>query len=430
MGCFIIMRYGLLIAVAVLMLVTAACGSGGSSSDSPGSTPNITIVRLACPSYALPDRTSASSVQFSEADRIKSVCKVVLTWWYALPSQTWCPYMRQDSSVDYCGPYDNWGFISNVDNPSAFNLGGDIYHDFILPDHPDWILRNSGGGVVTSNFIANEAAPDHGNLDFVDFYFNFFMKVPSSVAGGRWVGTSKERSWNLRFLDNYIVYLPAAWSTQPVNPETGIVLTREDREQDILNAAKRLRQRADNDAGGLKYIVNVWNDVEASYLDRDVYPELMQFVDFALFEVWTSDLQGVPASEEVWLRRITAAQDMVENRRAEPVVQVGTGDFWYALSSLLLVSKKGKGMIWADKMYSDDLIQQLRSLDLGNPLDLFSFTDNAYQREWEKGKVIVNPSDNSTVEITLDQDYQDAVTGKIVTSVVLPPKSGKILLVP
>ena len=337
--------------------------------------------------------------------------------------------MKHDSSVEYCGPYDNWGFISNIDNPNAFNLGGDIYHDFILPEHPEWILRNSGGGVVTSNLIANEAAPDHGNMDFVDFYFNFFMKVPSSIAGGRWVGTSKERAWNLRFLDNYIVYLPGAWSTQPVNPETGIVLSREDREQDILNAAKRLRQRADNDAGGLKYIVNVWNDVEASYLDRDVYPELMQYVDFALFEVWTSDLQGVPASEEVWLRRITAAQDMVENRRAEPVVQVGTGDFWYALSSLLLVSNKGKGMIWADKMYSDDLIQQLRPLDLGNPLDLFSFTDNAYQREWEKGKVIVNPSDNSTVEITLDQDYQDAETGEIVTSVMLPPKSGKILLV-
>lgn len=424
------MRYSLLIAVAALTFVAVACGGGGSSSDSRDSAPKITIVNLACPSYALPIRTSASSAQLAEADRIKSVCKVVLTWWYTLPSQTWCPYLRRNSSVEYCGPYDNWGFISDIGNPGAFNLGGDIYHDFILPDHPEWLLRNSGGVVVTNNFIANEVAPDHGNMDFVDFYFNFFMKVPSSIAGGRWVGTSKDRSWNIRFLDNYIVYLPAAWSTPPVNPETGIVLTREDREQDILNAAKRLRQRADNEAGGLRYIVNVWNDVEASYLDRDIYPELMQYVDFALYEVWTSDLQGVPVSEEIWLRRVTAARDMVENRRAEPVVQVGTGDFWYALSSLLLVSEKGKGMIWANKMYSDDLIQRLVAIDLGNPLDVFAFTDNAYRREWEKGNVIVNPSDYATVEITLDRDYQDAETGEIVTVITLPPKSGRILLIP
>lgn len=424
------MRYSSLIAVAALMFVAAACGGGGSSSDPPVSAPKITIVNLACPSYALPDRTSASSAQLAEADRIKSVCKVVLTWWYALPSQTWCPYLRQHSSVEYCGPYDNWGFISDVDNPGSFNLGGDIYHNFILPDHPEWILKNSSGEVVTNNFVSGEAATDHGNMGYVDFYFNFFIEVPSSIAGGRWKGTYKERSWNLRFLDNYIVYLPAAWSSQPVNPDTGAALTREDREQDILNATNRLRQRADNEAGGLRYIANIWNDVEASYLDRDIYPELMQYVDYALFEVWTSDLQGEPVSEEIWLRRVTAAQDMVENRRAEPVVQVGIGDFWYALSSLLLVSEKGKGMIWSNQMYSDAVIQKLKDMDLGEPLDLFAFIDNAYQREWEKGKVIVNPSDDSTVEISLDQSYQDAETGEMVTSVTLPPKSGKILIIP
>ncbi len=231
-------------------------------------------------------------------------------------------------------------------------------------------------------------------------------------------------------MDNYIVYLPEAWSSIPVNPDSGDAISREEREQDILDAAKRLRQRADNEAGGLRYIANVWNDVDASYLDRDIYPELMQYVDFALFEAWTSDLQGVPVSEEVWLRRVTAARDMVENRRAEPVVQVGTGDFWYALSSLLLVSEKGKGMIWANKMYSDDLIQRLVAIDLGNPLDVFAFTDNAYRREWEKGNVIVNPSDDAAVVITLDRDYQDAETGEIVTVITLPPKSGRILLIP
>ncbi|HVY55153.1 MAG TPA: hypothetical protein VHC46_05290, partial [Thermodesulfobacteriota bacterium] len=139
---------------------------------------------------------------------------------------------------------------------------------------------------------------------------------------------------------------------------------------------------------------------------------------------------GSPVSENVWLRRVLEAQDMIQNRRAEPVVQTEWGDFWFALSSLLLVRENGKGMIWSDKMYSDDLIQKLRAIDLGEPLELFSFVDNAYQREWEKGKVIVNPSDDTTVEITLGNSYQDAETGEIMTDVTLPPKSGKILLIP
>ena len=234
----------------------------------------------------------------------------------------------------------------------------------------------------------------------------------------------------MRFLDNFIVYAPESWSSMPVNPSTGKTFTREEREGDLLSAAARLRYLADTEADGAKYFANIWSDVESGYFDREIYPELMQYIDYALFEAWVTDLQGVPVSEEVWLRRVTAAQDMVENRRAEPVVQVGVGDFWYALSSLLLVSDKGKGMIWSNKMYSDALIQQLRAIDLGEPLDLFSFIDNTYQRDWEKGKVIVNPSDGATVEITLDQSYQDAATGETVTAVTLPPKSGKILLIP
>lgn len=168
--------------------------------------------------------------------------------------------------------------------------------------------------------------------------------------------------------------------------------------------------------------------MESGYFDRDIYPELIQYVDYALFEAWTSNGEGAPVSESIWLRRVMAAQDMIENRRAEPVVQVGFGDFWYALSSLLLVSENGKGMIWSNGMYSDTMLSSLSALDLGGPLDVFTYVDNAYQREWEKGKVIVNPSDSITVNISLDRNYEDAVSGDILSSITLPPKTGKILI--
>ncbi|MEW6146291.1 MAG: hypothetical protein AB1598_14855 [Thermodesulfobacteriota bacterium] len=392
----------------------------------------VTIVNLACPAYALPDRTTAASDDLEEANKMKNNCAVILTWWNALPQQTWCPYMMEDSVVEHCGPYDNWGFMSSINDKSTWNLGGDIYNDYILPQKPQWVLKDKNGNTVYNEWVAQEHLVDHGNMDYVDFYFDYFIQVPSTIAGGRWKGTYKERGWNLRFLDNFNVYLPVGWgwSAIPKNPATGNEFTREEREQDMLSAAMRMRQLADTEAGGLKYIVNVWTDVEAMYFDRDVYPELMQYMDYALFEAWTTNGDGSPVSEQVWLRRVLAAQDMVQNRRAEPVVQVEWGDFWFALSSLLLVRENGKGMIWSNKMYSDALIQQLSALDLGEPQDLFTFADNVYQREWEKGKVIVNPSDDVTVEMPLDDSYRDAATGEMVTAVTLPPKSGKILIVP
>ncbi len=424
------MRSDLIGSVAALLLVAVSCGGGGSSSDSPGSEPGITVVNLACPSYALPDRTSASSAQFAEADRIKSVCTIVLTGWSSTPEQAWCPYMMDNAKVKYCGPYDNWGYMNSTNNKDAWIVAADIFNDYILKTKPQWVLKDTDKDTVYNAWVPHEDLMDHGNMDFVDFYFDFFVQVPSSVAGGRWKGTYKQRGWNMRFLDNFIVYAPDGWSSMPVNPSTGKTFTREELEGDLLSAAARLRQLADTEAGGVRYFANIWSDVESGYFDREVYPDLMQYIDYALFEEWTAKSDGSPVSENVWLRRVLEAQDMIQNRRAEPVVQTEWGDFWFALSSLLLVRENGKGMIWSDKMYSDDLIQKLRAIDLGEPLELFSFVDNAYQREWEKGKVIVNPSDDTTVEITLGNSYQDAETGEIMTDVTLPPKSGKILLIP
>ncbi|MFI5324521.1 MAG: hypothetical protein ACHQ6U_13675 [Thermodesulfobacteriota bacterium] len=63
------------------------------------------------------------------------------------------------------------------------------------------------------------------------------------------------------------------------------------------------------------------------YFNRNVYPQLMQYVDYALFETWNSQTDGTPETEAVWLNRVLVAQDMIQNRRAEPVVQGGFGDF-------------------------------------------------------------------------------------------------------
>jgi Hypothetical glycosyl hydrolase family 15 len=396
----------------------------------PVSGANSPSVELACTTYSLPNRTTANSDQFKTADKIKSNCKIVLTWWAATPSQTWCPYIMNNSQVKFCGPYSNWGFINSTNNKAAWDLGGDIYNDYILKNNPEWILKDTNGAVVIHPWIPAEQAVDHGNPNFVDFFFDYFIKVPSSIAGGRWQGTYTDRAWNLRFLDNYLVYAPWAWSAIPVNPATKKPFTREEREQDVLDATKRLRERADKEAGGLKYIANIWSDVDSEYFDRNIYPELMQYLDYVFFEAWTCNPEGVPESETIWLRRVMAAQDIIQNRRAEPVVQGGYGNYWYALSSLLLVRENGKGMIWSQDFIPDDVLQKVKGINLGKPLNIFAYLNNAYQRDWQYGKVIVNPSDTKTVTVSLGGNYRDVETGNIMSSVTLSPKKGKIFILP
>lgn len=424
------MRLDILSLAAVLFLIlSSGCQSGSSSSSAvppPSSLPPI--VDLVCATYALGDRPTRDSSKFDAADKIKDNCTIVLTWWSLSVSETWCPYILENSDVEYCGPYDNWGFISSRNDKSKLDLGGDLYNDDILKNNPEWLLRDASGNLVFKPFLPAERVPHHGNMDFVDYYFDFFLEVPSSIAGGRWQGTYSEKSWNIRFLDNYLVYAPWVWSSIPINPDTGSTFTREEMEQNMLNATKRLRERADNEAGGLKYFANIWSDVEAEYFDREIYAELMQYLDYVLFEVWTTNPEGVPVSEEVWLKRISAAQDMIQNRRAEPVVQTELGDFWYALSSLLLVTENERGMIWSQTMFADNILRRINGLDLGEHLSAYIYIDNIYQREWEKGKVLVNPSDSLTVTISLGGDYEDVETGEIVSSVALSPKTGKILL--
>lgn len=389
-------------------------------------------VDLACSTYALPNRDLANSTQLNLAKKIRDNCKLVVTWWGTLPRQTWCPYIMDGSKTKFCGPYDNWGYMSSLNNKNAWNLGGDIYNDYILPKKPGWVIKNKNGGTVQNASNPNESMLDHGNMDFVDYYFDFFIQVPTSIAGGRWQGTYRDRAWNTRFLDNFIVYLfdGWGWSSRPVNPATGKEFTQDEREQDILSATARLRQLADTEANGLKYMANVYSDVEALYFNRNIYPELMQYIDYAMFEAWTCNLSGEPAPEDIWRRRVLAAQDMIQNRRAEPVVQVGVGDFWFAFSSFLLVRENGKGMIWSQEMFSDAMLLKLNSLDMGKPLQSMVYLSGAYQRNWERGKIVVNPNDTKTVTVSLGGNFKDLETGSIVNSITLAPKKGKVFVNP
>lgn len=158
----------------------------------------------------------------------------------------------------------------------------------------------------------------------------------------------------------------------------------------------------------------------------------MDEVDFALFEEWVYDWQGPAESETIWLRRVNAAQDMIKNRRAIPVVDGQYGaSLWYGLASLLLVKENGKGMIWfgSNIPSSEDLTKML-TLDCGIPTEDYHLVSNSYyRRDWVNCIILVNPKTGSTGSISLGGNYTNLETGDTVSSITLSAKTGAILVV-
>jgi hypothetical protein len=312
--------------------------------------------------------------------------------------------------------------MDSRNDPGGWNLGGDLYNKHVLPKLPQCPLKNSTGQVAYNRYFNWEAvALQKGKQECVDFFMDYFEQVPESVYNGKWHGTYTDRKWNLRFLDNFYV-----WGTEWfwVNAPS---LTRDQQEKDALAGAKRVRERAD--ALGVKLFANIWSDVESEYFKRPVYPQLMDLVDYALFEVFTSMYSsGTPESEAVWLRRVKTAQDINKNRRATAVITTEYGDYWYNLASGLLACEPGKCMFWQQGLPSDSTLAKVKGLNLGAPGSDYTKA-GCYIRPWTNGLVVVNPMDSGSCSVPLNGSYRDLETGSTVSgTVVVKMKDGKVLV--
>lgn len=360
---------------------------------------------------------SATSEQISRALKLKSYAEVVLTWWYALPQQSWCNYLRKASAVKYCGVYDDWGYMFTND---------ELYTKYVVPYHPEWRLYTPSGSLVMNRWNPTGETPlDFGNSAFVDFYIGYFKRPPAGVNKM----VPSQASVNARFLDNFVIYAinNNAWNATPINPRTKALMTNEERAADVLAAMKRIS--ADNKANGVISIANVWSDVTSDYFKRPAYyRELLQYVDYALFEVTTSSMEHVPYSESVWLNYVKVAQDIAKNTPVTPVMTTEYGDFWYNVATALLACEPGKCMTWQQPVMTDAQIQKLTTLDLGTPGTDYTKA-GCYLRPWAKGLVIVNPMDSGSCSVPLSGSYRDLETGSTVTGTVeVKMKDGKVLV--
>lgn len=357
--------------------------------------------------------------------------------------------MDTPATTEYYGPYDNFGYLTADEEVNGIGWREYAYGGFSASCSADngnganrdcgLILRDNDSAVEVHNpwsNVPNEKLTDYGSYGdsgmFIDKWYAYHIDVQDSPAElAFYSGTAATNNWNLFFLDNYQIYnlVLGGWSDDAIDPRRGGTYTRANRETDALAGMAHMRTLADAD--GMKLFCNMDGDTDYEYFNRGTtYPTWINKCDYGLLEQWANDFNENPVSEADWLRRVNIAKDMIQNLSVEPIVNGWFGDMWYNLATLLLVRENGKGMIyWQSDIPGTGDLTKMNNLDCGQPLEDFQLISNSYyRRDWEECIILVNPKTGSTGSISLGGSYTDIETGGSVSSIVLPAKSGAVLI--
>ncbi|RJQ39519.1 MAG: hypothetical protein C4555_03160 [Dehalococcoidia bacterium] len=355
--------------------------------------------------YVGSTRDNASAADLDRANKMRGYCDVVFTWWQNLPQQTWCPYIMQNSTVKACGPYDNDGYIWKSDP---------VYTNYIVPQKPNWILKNASGTPVGDMWDSGKTKTvvNMGFPEARQWFINYFKSPP---PGAIWTGTFKERVWSARWLDDFAIrpINNNVWDMAPIDGVTGITLTNDVWQGYRLQKLRALR--ADADANNIILLANLLGDPFWTNYPNPNYTEALNLIDYAVFEILVTNLDRNPVSEAEWLRRVKNFQWIAKNSRAVPVGTTEYGDFYYNLATVLLACEPGRCAVWQQPLMTDAQISFIKNLDLGTPQGDFGKA-GCYVRSWTKGFVSVNPMD-----VSCSVPWNG-------TTVTLQPKSGKVLV--
>jgi hypothetical protein len=249
--------------------------------------------------------------------------------------------------------------------------------------------------------------------------------------------------WDGTFADNIFRGYFGSWSATPINPRTGQAYTQAQYRTDMLAALQRLRTRYD---GRGKILIgnhtSAWDP--ATFADPIVQQEILTMHGVEMEDCvydWNANRQ----SEASWLAQLAyldyANQHGVRSICSGPDGTIGnTTDRWYILASYLL-TKEG----FSSVAEINNVSTWWSGLDyqLGAPLGRFYCLDPAaglattsscpstgkiFVRDWQNGRVLVNPTAATTVTVPLGETLLNQ--GAAVTSVRLAPGSGVVLVRP
>jgi hypothetical protein len=323
-------------------------------------------------------------------------------------------------------------YFSLTDMDSRCGCYDQRFYESFRSSHPEWILRNAGGGQVsTSNGIGRLWATDIGNPAYVDAWADYAL------------ATADSQGWDGVFADNIFRGRFDEWSATPVNPRTGAAYAVADYRRDMLAALKRLRERFH--ARGKFVLGNhtqAW--VPETFADP-VIQESVTTMDGVEIEDCLFTYGATPHPETAVLSQLRYLD--YANRRGVrticngPLGSIGNSSRRDYLLAFTLLTKEAFSSV-SELNTVGQWWSQL-TLDLGTPGGGYYCLDPArgfamssdcpsagkiLGREWEKGRVLVNPSASATVTVPLGGTFLHY--GNPKSSVTLGPRSGAVLVRP
>jgi hypothetical protein len=309
------------------------------------------------------------------------------------------------------------------------------FYQSFLTTHPEWFLRDAAGNRL-STFVyeigeQRQFAVDIGNPAYLDAWADWAL-----AAMERW-------GWDGVWADNVLRGLFYGWSGHPINPRTRQRYTTAEYRQDTLTALRHLRRRFD--ARGKLLIGNHGAAYEPDTFADPVIQDTIRAMHGVEIEDCVYTFSGTPHSEANWIGQLRYLA-FANQHGVLTQCRGGNGTITdpakrdYILASYLL-SKEG----FSNVAQFNGLRAWWPGLevDLGRPLGGYGCLDPAaglrptascpspgklYVREWERGRVLVNPTAATTATVPLGAEFLRGTTR--VTAVTLGPRSGVVLTRP
>jgi len=323
-------------------------------------------------------------------------------------------------------------YFSLTDMDSRCSCFDQQFYDSFRGNHPEWMLRTFGGALVSDPNGPNRVyVTDIGNSAYIDAWADYALAAMDRYG------------WDGVFADNIFRGYFGSWSGTAINPRTGAAYTTAQYRRDMLAALLRLRARFD--ARGKILVGNHTSSWDpATFADPTIQQEITAMHGVEI-EDCVYDFSGNRHTEANWIGQLRYL-DYANRRGVRTVCNGPSGSIGdpnkrgYILASYLL-TKEG----FSDIAEINNVGNWWSGLDvdLGSPSSGFYCLDPAnglavtsncpstgkiYVRDWQRGRVFVNPTSGTTATIQLGETLRNGSSS--VTSVTLGPGSGVVLTRP
>ncbi|MEW6358621.1 MAG: putative glycoside hydrolase [Planctomycetota bacterium] len=319
---------------------------------------------------------------------------------------------------------------------SVINASNVRLHAWRQPqEHPEWFLKNEAGDWVCDHEYGGALHLDPGNAEWQEYMATAYKDYIARYG------------YDGAFVDLVIStthYVNFRKTGKAVNPKTGKPYTDAEWKEATLGLLRTVRRHI----GDKLMIVN--GSRGADYF-RTGYADFLSVADGMCNEGFTGWMQDptnprfVP--EENWKADVDALADCA--RRGKIVLAVGNVKkredaepaepydrlYRYIAASFLLGMGERHYLMFYAKVHGrpecyspgDEVLPAVCNVSLGKPKGNYYQADGVYQRDFERGKALVN-STTREATVKLKGAWKTPEAKPVVSPLVLPPHTGAILL--